>query len=262
MKNRDRKIVVAGCFSWVLMLAALFFLILAIREYAPFYLNDRKMEQLQKDVAPIKKTEEKKKMVKKIPGWASREIDWKKLHKINPDIIAWIQVPETKIDYPVLRCHTWNEYLHKDYKGNKAYLGSVFIQSENAPNFRDFDTIIYGHNMRNKSMFGSLHKYEKKSFWKKHRVIYLYQPDKAIRYRIYAAYDCKDGSETFQTEFKDDAAKKEWILLTRKLSYYTAKDKIRPDDFILTLSTCSNGGPRSSRYVVHSIKKEMIEFDK
>ena len=53
MKNRDRKIVVAGCFSWVLMLAALFFLILAIREYAPFYLNDRKMDQLQKDIGFI-----------------------------------------------------------------------------------------------------------------------------------------------------------------------------------------------------------------
>ena len=80
-------------------------------------------------------------------------------------------VPGTKIDYPVLACHRWNEYLHKDYEGKDSKLGSIFIQPETKEDFSDFHTIIYGHNMRNMSMFGSLHEFEDESFFKKHKKI-------------------------------------------------------------------------------------------
>ena len=251
-----------GCLSWILLAASLIFLLLAIREYAPFLQNDIKMHELQKEVAPEDTGEdEPEKEEKKHPKWARRKIDWKKLKKMNPDIVAWIVVPGTKIDYPVLHCRKWNEYLHKDYKGESSKPGSIFIQPEMFKDFSDFHTIIYGHNMRNKSMFGSLHSYEDKSFWKKHRKIYIYQPGKAICYRIFAAYDCKDGSETYRTEYKDDKFREKWISMIRKNSYFPSKGTVGLEDFILTLSTCSNGGPRSSRYVVHGVRKEVIEID-
>ncbi len=243
------------------MLASLFFLFLAVKEYAPFLKNDIKMHELQKEVAPDDTTEDTPAgQEQKLPKWARRKIDWDKLHKINPDIIAWIRVPGTKIDYPVLRCKKWNEYLHKDYKGEASKPGSIFIQPETNKDFSDFHTIIFGHNMRNKSMFGFLHSYEEESFWKKHRKIYIYQPGKAVRYQIFAAYDCKDGSETYRTEYKDEKAKEEWISMIRKESYFPAKDTAGTGDHILTLSTCSNGGPRSSRYVVHGLEREVIEY--
>ena len=247
-----------GCLLWFLMMASFLFLLLAVREYAPFLKNDIRLEQLQKEVAPGEEEEEKD---DSMPKWASRRIDWEKLHKINPDIIAWIKVPGTKIDYPVLHCNKWNEYLHKDYSGEFNKPGSIFIQPETEKDFNDFHTIIFGHNMRNKSMFGSLHSYEEESFWRKHRMIYIYQPGKAIRYRIFAVYDCKDGSEIYRTEYKDDNAKKEWIEIIRKESYFPVNDSVKVDDHILTLSTCSNGGPRSSRYVVHSLEREVIMYD-
>ena len=242
------------------MLASLFFLFLAIKEYAPFFKNDIQMHELQKEVAPDDTTEDDAAgREQKLPKWAGRKIDWEKLHKINPDIIAWIVVPGTKIDYPILRCKKWNEYLHKDYKGQPSKPGSIFIQPETKEDFSDFHTIIFGHNMRNKSMFGSLHSYEDESFWKKHRRIYIYQPGKAVRYRILSAYDCKDGSETYRIEYKDEKAKEEWISMIRKESYFSVKDGVKVSDHILTLSTCSNGGPRSSRYVIHGLQKEVIE---
>ena len=251
-----------GCLSWILMAASLCFLVLAVMEYAPFLKNDMKMYELQKEVAPEDPgKDEPGRQVRKLPEWAGRKIDWDKLHRINPDAIAWIVVPGTKIDYPVLHCKKWNEYLYKDYKGESSKPGSIFIQSETDKDFSDFHTIIFGHNMRNKSMFGSLHSYEDGSFWKKHRKIYIYQPGKAIRYRVFAAYDCKDGSETYRTEYKDDKAKEGWLSMIRKSSYFTAEDVVDITDHVLTLSTCSNGGPRSSRYVVHGFEKEVIIID-
>ena len=258
MRMRDRRV---GCLSWFLVIASLVFLILAIREYMPFLVNDIKMDQLQKDVAPDIEEQEDKEESERHPKWACREIDWKKLKKINPDIIAWIQVPGTKIDYPVLHCKKWNQYLHKDYKGESNELGSIFMQPENSDGFNDFHTILYGHNMRNKSMFGSLHHFEEKDFWKKHKKVYVYQPGKAIRYHVFAAYDCRDGSETYRTKYKDEREKEEWIRTICEGSYWKSDVKVESKDVILTLSTCSNGGPRSSRYVVHTIAKEVFRYN-
>ena len=249
----------AGCLSWILFTGAFVFLLLAAKEYYPFLVNDIRMDTLQEEVAPDESQEDIPDKI--VPKWASRKINWKKLHKINPDIVAWIKVPGTKIDYPVLHCHKWNEYLHKDYEGKESEPGSVFIQAESSEDFSDFHIIIYGHNMRNKSMFGSLHSYEDGSFRKNHKKIYIYQPGKAIRATIYSAYDCPDGSDTYQTEFHTDEEREEWI--SRTLSDSDSGPETGPgtEDRFITLSTCSNSGPRSSRYVVHSIIKEVIDLD-
>ena len=77
--------------------------------------------------------------------------------------------------YPVLKGKEWNEYLHKNYEGDYSYAGSIFIQP--GTSFDDRHLVIYGHNMRVKSMFGSLHDFESEDFYKKHNKIYLYQPD-------------------------------------------------------------------------------------
>ena len=249
----------SGCLTWILCIGALVFFSLAAKEYYPFLINDIRMNSLQKEV--VQEEDLEKIPDKKVPKWACRKIDWKKLHKINPDITAWIHVPGTKIDYPVLHCHKWNEYLHKDYEGKESEPGSIFIQPETSEDFSDFHSIIYGHNMRSKAMFGSLHRFEDESFWKKHRKIYIYQPGKAIRSIIYSAYDCPDGSDTYKTEFQSVEEKMEWINQTISGSYFDAGISPKTEDLFITLSTCSNSGPRSSRYVVHSIVKEVINLD-
>ena len=262
--KRSRRRSPGGCLFWFFVLGAVFFLFLAAKEYYPFLISDIRMEQLQEEAAPEVKEKEEPEgdtQVRKIPGWATRKIDWKKLKKINPDIIAWIMVPGTKIDYPVLRCHKWNEYLHKDYEGKDSRPGSVFVQPETEEDFSDFHTIIYGHNMRNKSMFGSLHEFEDQSFYKKHKKIYVYQPGRAVRYRVFAAGGCRDGSETYRTDYRDRNAKEEWIRMIRSESYVKTKETVTADDIILTLSTCASRRTRSSRYTVHGVRKEVIELD-
>ena len=91
------------------LLMAVICLVFAAREYYPYLKNDIELRKLREEVAEETEDEED-----------GEAIDWDRLKKINPDIIAWIRVPGTKIDYPVLQCSEWNEYLHKNYKGEKS----------------------------------------------------------------------------------------------------------------------------------------------
>ena len=102
----------------VLISLSMIFIGAAFREEYPLSKNQKILEDLRSDVKAEETGDED-------PG-----IDWGKLKKINPDIVGWIKVPGTRIDYPVLQGSRWNEYLHKDYKGEYCYAGSIFLQPE------------------------------------------------------------------------------------------------------------------------------------
>ena len=105
------------------------------------------------------------------------------------DIYAWISIPDTRIDYPVLQ-HPSDDtyYLNYNLDGSKGYPGCIYTERENSRDFSDFNTVIYGHNMKNGSMFHDLHSYEDESFLPDHPYVYIYTPDRVMRYRIFAAY--------------------------------------------------------------------------
>lgn len=224
------------------LLLAVICLFLAAREYYPYLKNDIELRKLREEVAEETEDEED-----------GEAIDWDRLKKINPDIIAWIRVPGTKIDYPVLQCSEWNEYLHKNYKGEESYPGSIFIQPECPADFSGSHSILYGHNMRNLSMFGSLHQFEKEAFYRKNNKVYLYQPDQTIIGTVYSTYDCRDTGRTYETAFDSGEKWKDWLLMSRENSYYDTGKVPEKADRVVTLSTCSNGRSRDSRYVVHCI---------
>lgn len=232
----------------VLWIGAMIFLIAALVEYYPFLKNDRDLHELKKEV--VQEDKDKR----------SRKINWKKLKKINPDIIAWIEVPGTKVDYPVLGCHTWNEYLHKDYRGKDNYLGSIFIQPSTPKDFSTFHTVVFGHNMRNQSMFGSLHRFEKESFFKKHRKVLIYQPDQEIHAKVYSTYHTYDKRSSYQTEFKTEKEKQDWIRNTKKYATFSSGIQPKIHDRMITLSTCDNGRGHSARYVIHTITEEVVQY--
>ena len=94
-----------------------------------------------------------------------KQLDWNELAKVNPDIYAWIYIPGTKVDYPVLQHPTDNTYyLNYNMNGTRGYPGCIYTEKENNKDFSDFNTIMYGHNMRNETMFETLHYYEDKAF--------------------------------------------------------------------------------------------------
>ena len=236
----------------ILVAAALVFLLKAFKEQYPIWKNQQELENLRSKV-------EKKKTKNENP-----HINWENLKSTNPEIVGWIKVPGTKIDYPILQGKEWNEYLHKNYKGDYSYAGSIFIQPEAA--FNDQHLIIYGHNMRVKSMFGSLHDFESEDFYKKHNKIYLYQPGKTIKCTIYSVYDCLDKSATYNTDFSDDGNDNKWVdwltMTVNNNAYYPIKKKPAEKDHIITLSTCSGKSKGDSyRFVVHSFITNTVTYE-
>ena len=188
----------------------------------------------------------------------NRVIDFDTLQaETNEDIYAWIYIPDTNVDYPVLQHPTDDTYyLNYNIDGTKGYPGCIYSEIENSKGFDDFNTVLYGHNMKNGSMFHDLHQYKDELFLEEHPNIYIYMPDKTLKYEIYAAYQYDDrhllysfdyGSEKGRQGYLDD------ILGIKSMSAVFNKDaEVTSDSHILTLSTCV-GGQSTRRFLVQGV---------
>lgn len=175
-------------------------------------------------------------------------IDWGKLLKTNADVYAWIRVPGTDIDYPILQSSMKREndfYLHHDIKGGYSFAGCIYTRRENKKDFSDRLTVIYGHNMINGSMFGTLRRFGDADFFKKHKEFYIYMPQKILKYRI-VAYMIQDDTDILERyEANNELGFEAYVKELKKARNIRKKEKIKPDDSIVTLSTCdSNSGNR------------------
>ena len=107
-------------------------------------------------------------------------VDFKALKKMNPDIVAWIRIPDTSIDYPVVQGNDDSYYLTHTFKKTEHVAGAIFLDSDNNADFSDDKNIIYGHNMKDGSMFRGLRNFLDDEFLKEHHILYLYLPDEEI----------------------------------------------------------------------------------
>lgn len=231
--------------AFILMAAAVFCAVAAIYNSCPYWKNAAALSRLKDSaVADID-----------IPDPKERNIDWDTLHAANPDIIAWIFVPGTKIDNPVLKSRTVNYYLNHDFTGAYNPVGAVFVQPDVDEDFTDRHTVIYGHNIA--QMFGTLHRYESEEFFHKNRTAYIYMPNKVLCGEVYSTYDCYDATETYYTGFESEEEWMNWQNMTVENSYYHADKAPKASDRIITLSTCSGRGRnRALRYVVNCTVNE------
>ena len=216
----------------------------------------------RKDYKELQEEATKKKKDKK-DGEEKFLVDFEKLAKKNPDVIGWIRFdPEPSvINYPIVQGRDNQEYLHKTFSKNENGLGAIFLNVDNSSDFNDKHSIIYGHRMKDGSMFRHLQDYEKKEFWKKNPHFYIYTPNgRVITYRIYSAGEVLDMSEAYETDFADGKVYQEFIDKTKKDSLYETGVKVRTADKVVTLSTCTKSSD-NHRFVVHGVKEaeEIIE---
>ena len=116
-------------------------------------------------------------------------VKFEELQAVNPDIYAWITVPGTVIDYPILQHASDNSYyLMHNIDGSYGYPGCIYTENMNSKDFTDNNTVIYGHNMKNGSMFAQLHKFEDPDFFNENREVLIYLPDEVLHYTIFAAH--------------------------------------------------------------------------
>ncbi|MDI9241574.1 class B sortase [Fusibacillus kribbianus] len=184
-------------------------------------------------------------------------IDFKSLQDINPELYAWIQIPDTNINYPIAQREGDDEfYLHHDMYQQYRFAGCIYTEDCNSRDFTDPNTVIYGHNMKNKSMFQNLHLFEDKTFFDEHPYVYIYMPDGILVYEIFASYTYDDRHIMNSFDFDDPTVFEEYlnsILHVRAMdaNIREAVD-VTVDDRIITLETCV-GVQTSYRYLVQAV---------
>ena len=183
-------------------------------------------------------------------------IDFDSLTAQYPDVYAWIRIPGTRVDYPIVQREGDNGYyLNHTIDGKKKTEGSIYTEDYNSKDFEDANTVIYGHNMKNGSMFKTLHKYKDKQFLLDNSEIYIYQKDKVLKYKIFAAYIYDNRHLMLSFDFEDENIFRNYLnnVLTKRdiSSNINTNVDVTADDKIITLSTCNNNDKQ--RYLVQAV---------
>lgn len=178
------------------------------------------------------------------------EISLDTLRAANPDILSWIHIPGTNISYPLLQGEDNDYYLNYTWDHLPSYRGSIFMECRNNAGLEDFNTILYGHNLLDGTMFSQLHRYKDENFLRENPCVYLVTEDGILRYRIYAVYETPTDQITYRLRF-DDTQKQAFLDFGLSRSVHNTGVVPTVEDSILTLSTCT-GVIRTNRWVVQA----------
>ena len=179
------------------------------------------------------------------------EVDFSALTAESPDIVGWLWIPDTDINYPLVRGADNDRYLYTTYNGIRNSAGSIFMDYRNAAALTDANTVIYGHNMKNGSMFGKLKQYAEQEFFDEHRVFYIFTPSATYKYTCFSAYVTDTGSRSYSLAF-DTSALPDYIDFACASSQVRADLVPAADDRLVMLSTCTSR-VQNERFVVHAV---------
>lgn len=175
--------------------------------------------------------------------------DLNALREVNPDVVGWIFLPNSQVNYPIVQGEDNQFYLEHVWNGQKNSTGSIFLEASNSADFSDFRSILYGHNMANMSMFAILHNYVSNYYIETYPYVYLVTDYGVLRYEIYSSYKAAVDSKTYALDL-DDRVKASFIQMTLDESEVDLGIEPAVTDRILTLSTCT--GNYDYRRVVHA----------
>lgn len=167
------------------------------------------------------------------------EVDFQALREINPDIVAWICIPDTKVNYPVVLGDNNSYYLYRLADGTGNGSGSIFMDYRNAADFSDHNTVFYGHHMQNGSMFAQITNYKQQSFYEEHPRGLLMTPEGNYILEFFAGYVADLDSDAWQLSFGSDEEYETWLSDALERSCFRAGWEPTREDRVLTLSTCS-----------------------
>ena len=172
--------------------------------------------------------------IKPVSETAPITVDFERLQEENKDIIAWLYCPDTEINYPVVQSKDNEYYLRRLLDGTWNIAGTLFMDYRNAADCSDLHTIIYGHNMKNNTMFGSLPKYSKQEYYEEHSVLYLLTPKQNYKVKLIAGYVTPSDSKVY--EFEKTKEERSGLLKTAlDNSLFTSGTTVSDEDRLLTL---------------------------
>lgn len=188
-----------------------------------------------------RKTESGEVLAAEAPDYQPPEVDFDKLQQMNPDVKGWIELEALDISYPVVQGKDNDYYLHRTFKGTQNYAGSIFLDSVNSPGFSDCNTIIYGHNMKNGSMFGKLKQMYEDEKYKKSKYLWICTPQGKYRYEIFSLQYADVNSDTYTLFSAHDEEFGGYLeKMAKKSKADLQTENLTKDDYIITLSTCTS----------------------
>ena len=252
--------------KWFWVFLILFLAAAAIDVY--YYVSQQKKEEVYDKLKENNKTEEpevkeepKQEPVQAVPEEPEAEpvdipIDFAGLQEMNPEIYAWIRIPGTEVDYPIVqRPEDDAYYLDHTIEGAEGLPGSIYTESLNKKDFTDKNTVIYGHNMKDNTMFGSLKDYKDSAYMDEHSEAYIYTPEHIFTYKIFAAvtYDSRHIMVAF--DFAQDEQYQAYLdslsQVRNMASYINTDIPVTTADRIITMSTCN--GNNDQRFLVEAV---------
>ncbi len=183
------------------------------------------------------------------------KVDFDKLRKTNGDVVGWIQFDEPKkINYPIVKGSDNDKYLTRTFEGKKNSSGSIFMDAGNEGDFSDSNTFVYGHNMKNGSMFGQLRKFKTKEYCEQNPYFYIYTPDgKEVKYQIFAVCIVEDTSKSYTRFFNSDEEYLDYLDYIKSVARFDTGVEVNAESQIVSLSTCTNV-TETQRLLVHGVK--------
>ena len=190
---------------------------------------------------------------KKVEWYEKIDVDFAGLKEANEDIVGWIYFEDEEISYPILQGDTNDVYLKTSYQGKASRAGSIFLDSKNGSDFEDFHSLIYGHNMRDKSMFGKLSYYrEDTAYYNGHEYFQIITPEKKFRYEIIACKSVSEDNPIYDLSNVDQYGCDEYLQnMILKNSMLGIGITAYESDHFVTLSTCTSG---ENRFIVSAFR--------
>lgn len=189
-------------------------------------------------------------------------VDFERLQEENPDVYAYITIPDTVVDYPVYQ-HPEDDYYYLEHNadGSAGYPGCVYSERINAKDFSDFHTVLYAHNMKNGTMFGALHRYESESFFTDHPYFLVETPERGYVYEVFSVHSFDDRHLLACYDFSRPEVRERYIQMITELEgnglverdgNHVRELPVTSHSRILTLATCVGSRP-NLRFHVHAI---------
>lgn len=245
-KNKNRKAA-----RILLIIIAILMIIFGAAYFGYYLYGQYSAAQEEQNISSIAQTTEATESL------ADNPIDFASLQADNEEIYAWIKVPGTKVDYPIVQNSVDDEFYLKHSAADKSWSasGAIYTESVNTKTFRDRVTLIYGHNGYSDTMFTTLHKFENSEFFDEHGYFYIYTPDSKLTYQIVSAFKYDNRHIMNSFDFQDNAIFTDFMNMiqnpdsTNKNVRKELDKEMTINDNIVVLSTCITN-QKSSRYLV------------